>query len=362
MRKILHIDMDAFYASVEQRDDPALRGIPLAVGSAGKRGVVMTANYEARVFGVGSAMPSGKALRLCPDLTFIKPRFDVYREVSQAVRAIFESYTDLVEPLSLDEAYLDVTEPKQGPPSGTLVARLIKRDILQETGLTASAGVSVGKFLAKVASGMNKPDGLTIILPEEAEAFVAQLAVEKIHGVGPVTAKRMNSLGIRTGADLRQHSVEQLTEWFGKVGAHYYRIARGIDERPVNPNRERKSLGAETTFQVDLLEPQKLLEALGPIVETVEARLTKAKLKGHTVTVKFKYADFSTITRSRTLPVPVGGRAEIFAAAKDVLLHAERPDGKVRLLGVTVSNFTDPAEPLRQPSMFEGELATHSTG
>ena len=351
MRKILHLDMDAFYASVEQRDDPALRGVPLAVGSAGKRGVVMTASYEARVFGVGSAMPSGKALRLCPELTFVKPRFDVYREVSGTVRAIFESYTDLVEPLSLDEAYLDVTEPKQGPPSGTLAARLIKRDILQETGLTASAGVSAGKFLAKVASGMNKPDGLTVILPEEAEAFVARLQVGKIHGVGPVTARRMNSLGIRTGADLRQHSVEQLTEWFGKVGAHYYRIARGIDERPVNPNRERKSLGAETTFQTDLLEPQKLLDALGPIVATVEARLAKAKLKGQTVTVKFKYADFSIITRSRTLPTPVDGREEIFTVAQDLLLHAERPQGRVRLLGVTVSNFADEAVGAVQPAL-----------
>ena len=352
VRKILHIDMDAFYASVEQRDNPALRGIPLAVGSSGQRGVVMTASYEARVFGVGSAMPSGKALRLCPELTFVKPRFDVYREVSSAVRAIFEHYTDLVEPLSLDEAYLDVTEPKQGPPSGTLVARLIKRDILQETGLTASAGVSVGKFLAKVASGMNKPDGLTVILPEEAEAFVARLEVGKIHGVGPVTARRMNSLGIRTGTDLRQHSLEQLTDWFGKVGAHYYRIARGIDERPVNPNRERKSLGAETTFQVDLLEPQKLLDALGPIVETVEARLTKAKLKGQTVTVKFKYADFSTITRSRTLPTPVDGHEEIFSVARDLLLHAERPQGRVRLLGVTVSNFAGEEVSTVQPTLF----------
>lgn len=341
MRKIIHVDMDAFYASVEQRDNGALRGIPLAVGSAGKRGVVMTASYEARKFGVRSAMPSARALRLCPNLTFTPPRFDAYREVSRTIREVFSRYTDLVEPLSLDEAYLDVTEPKQGPASGTLIAKRVKQDILEATSLTASAGVSSSKFLAKIASDMQKPDGLTVITPDEAEAFIAQLAIEKFFGVGPVTARRMKDLDIHTGADLRIHSEAQLIEWFGKAGGHYHRICRGVDERPVNPNREHKSIGAENTFGTDLLEPADLLPELIPIATSVEKRLKRAGLKGKTVTLKIKYADFTQITRSRTLAFSVDAEATICDIAKDLLLNSERPQKPIRLLGITLSNFID---------------------
>ena len=348
MRKIIHIDMDAFYASVEQRDNPALRGIPLAVGSAGKRGVVMTASYEARKFGVGSAMPSGRALRLCPNLTFTPPRFEAYGEVSRMVREVFSRYTDLIEPLSLDEAYLDVTEPKQGPASATLIAKRIKQDILEATSLTASAGVSSSKFLAKIASDMQKPNGLTVITPDEAEAFVTQLAIEKFFGVGPVTARRMKDLGIHTGADLRTHSEAQLVEWFGKAGGHFFRICRAIDERPVNPNREHKSIGAETTFATDLLEPADLIPELNPIATSVEKRLRRAGLKGKTVTLKVKYADFRQITRSRTLPLPIDAQETICEIAQDLLLHSERPQKPIRLLGITLSNFIDEDAPNEQ--------------
>jgi len=333
--------MDAFYASVEQRDNRALQGIPLAVGSAGKRGVVMTASYEARKFGVGSAMPSGRALRLCPNLTFTPPRFEAYREVSGIIREVFSRYTDLIEPLSLDEAYLDVTDPKQGPASGTLIAKRIKRDILEATSLTASAGVSSSKFLAKIASDMQKPDGLTVITPDQAEAFVAALAIEKFFGVGPVTARRMKDLGIHTGADLRTHSEAKLIEWFGKAGGHYYRICRAIDERPVNPNREHKSIGAENTFGEDLLEPSDLLPELAPIAASVEKRLKRAGLKGKTVTLKIKYADFTQITRSRTLPLPIDAQDTVCEIAQDLLLNSERPQKPIRLLGITLSNFID---------------------
>ncbi|MEO5931445.1 MAG: DNA polymerase IV, partial [Candidatus Kapaibacterium sp.] len=244
MRKIIHIDMDAFYASIEQREDPELRGRPVAVGGS-KRGVVMAASYEARAFGVRSAMPSGLALRKCPDLVFVKPRFELYRAISHQVREIFRSYTDLVEPVSIDEAYLDVTDAKKGLPSGTLIARSIKEEIHEATGLTASAGISFNKFLAKTASGMNKPDGLTVILPDDAEAFLATLPIERFHGIGPATTRRMRSLGIENGGDLRERSERELVENFGKSGRYYFRIVRGMDGREVSPDRERKSLGAE---------------------------------------------------------------------------------------------------------------------
>ena len=350
-RKIIHIDMDAFYASVEQRDNAALRGIPLAVGSAGARGVVMTASYEARKFGVRSAMPSGRALRLCPDLTFTPPRFEAYREVSRVIREIFSRYTDLIEPLSLDEAYLDVSEPKLGPASGTLSARRVRQDILAETELTASAGVASNKFLAKIASDMHKPDGLTVITPEQAEAFVAELPVERFFGVGPVTAKKMQALGLRTGADLRRHSEAQLVSWFGKVGRHYYRICRAQDERRVNPNREHKSVGAETTFAEDLLEPAQLALELRPLAAKVQTRVRRANLKGKTLTLKVKYADFTQITRSRTLIVATDSEAHMLAAATDLLMNSERPQRPVRLLGITLSKLSAADAPVTQPRL-----------
>ena len=353
MRKIIHVDMDAFYASVEARDDPALRGLPLAVGSAGARGVVMTASYEARKFGVRSAMPSSRALRLCPDLRFVPPRFEAYREVSATVRAIFKVHTDLVEPLSLDEAYLDVSDPKLGPASGTIQARLIKQEILKETGLSASAGVSSSKFLAKIASDLDKPNGLSVITPDRAKAFVAGLPVEKFFGVGPVTAKRMKELGIHTGADLRTHTEAQLREWFGKAGGHYYRICRAIDERPVNPEREHKSLGAETTFRTDLSAASELLGELAPIAATVEKRLKRAGLQGRTVTLKIKYADFTLVTRSRTLVGPVDSQTAIRETARDLLLNSDRPHKPIRLLGITLSNFMTEADTVQPALEFD---------
>ena len=260
MRKILHVDMDAFYASVEQRDRPELRGRPVAVGSASERGVVMTASYEARRFGVGSAMPTARALRLCPELVVVPARFEAYRAVSAEIRTIFERYTDLVEPLALDEAYLDVTEPKRGPASATLLAQHIKADIRSETHLTASAGVSTGKFLAKVASALDKPNGLTVIPPERAEAFLAELPIERFHGVGPRTAERMRALGIHDGGDLRAFDPHELTRIFGKLGRFLHEVARGIDERPVVSHREPKSLGAETLERITFLMSRRYIE------------------------------------------------------------------------------------------------------
>lgn len=339
MRKIIHVDMDAFYASVEQRDRPELRGRPVAVGGSGARGVVMTASYEARRFGVGSAMPTARALRLCPELIVVAPRFPVYKEVSGAVRAIFERYTPLVEPLSLDEAYLDVTSPLQGPPSATLLARAIKADVRRHTGLTASAGVAGGKFLAKVASGMDKPDGLTVIPPEEADAFLATLPVERFHGVGPRTAARLRELGIHTGADLRARDEEELAERFGKLGRFFHAIARGIDDRPVVPNRARKSVGSETTFAQDLERREELEPVLASLCEQVAHHLARARLAARTVTVKVRYRDFRIVTRSRTLPSDVCDARELLAAARVLAFDTPRPAGPVRLLGVSVSHL-----------------------
>jgi DNA polymerase IV len=339
MRKIIHVDMDAFFASVEQRDDPTLAGQPVAVGGTSRRGVIAAASYEARAFGVRSAMPTAVALRRCPHLILVPSRFDAYREASRRIRAIFLRYTDLVEPLSLDEAYLDVTQPKQGPPSATLLARLIKRDILEETRLTASAGVSFNKFLAKVASDLNKPDGLAVILPEEADAFIAGLSVERFHGVGPVTAEKMRALGIRTGADLRLKTEEELREYFGKAGSHFYRIARAQDERRVNPDRERKSVGAERTFFDDTDSLDVLGERLRPIAERVAERLTASGLRGRTITLKIKYDDFRQITRARTLPHAVCEAAELFRTGCTLLSSPQPPERPVRLLGLSVSAF-----------------------
>jgi DNA polymerase IV len=346
-RTILHVDLDAFFAAVEQRDDPALRGRPIAVGGAGPRGVVMTASYEARPFGVRSAMPSTVAKRLCPELLFVKARFDAYRKASARIREVLLSYTDLVEPLSLDEAYLDVTEPKRGPPSGTLIARAIKEEIRAATGLTASAGVSFNKFLAKLASDLRKPDGLAVIRPEEAEAFVAGLPVERFHGVGPATAAKMRAMGIHTGADLRDRREDELVARFGKAGRHYFRIARGVDERPVEPDRERKSLGAERTFDEDLTEVEAMLARLEPIAETVAERLTRAETAGRTVTLKIKHSDFTITTRSRTLAREVRARDELLRLAAELLRVPTPPRLPVRLLGLTVSNFPDAPDAAR---------------
>jgi len=340
VRKIIHVDMDAFYASVEQRDDPTLRGRPLAVGG-GHRGVVAAASYEARRYGIRSAMPSVTAKRRCAELVFVKPRFDVYREVSNQIRAIFADYTDLVEPLSLDEAYLDVSEDRLGLGSARAIAEDIRGRIRKETGLTASAGVSYCKFIAKLASDYRKPDGLTVIRPEQGPDFVASLPVGRFHGVGPVTARKMEALGIVTGADLRALSLAELEARFGSSGQWYWSICRGIDGREVRPDRPYKSVSAERTFDVDLTEPARLASELERISVYAWGRVERAAVTGRTVTLKVKYADFSLITRSRSFSLPIPDR-EAFAKAGQALLSAITPVPKgVRLLGLGLHNLCD---------------------
>nr|WP_277819240.1 DNA polymerase IV [Pseudoroseomonas vastitatis] len=353
VRKIIHIDMDAFYASVEQRDDPSLRGRPLAVGGSRERGVVAAASYEARRFGVRSAMPSRTALRLCPDLVFVPPRFERYREISQRIRGIFLDYTPLVEPLSLDEAYLDVTENLQGVPTATRIAREIRGRILGETALTASAGISYNKFLAKLASDHRKPNGQFVITPQMGAEFVAELEVGRFHGIGPATAARMNSLGIRTGRDLREQGLAFLAAHFGKAGAHFHAISRGEDNRPVVPDRPRKSSGSETTYPRDLASPEEIeagVEALG--LEVWEWCETSGKL-GRTVTLKVKYADFQQITRSRSSFEPVSSRAALAGTAIELARGLFPLLKKVRLLGVTVSNFEGDQAPGKAQMAFD---------
>ncbi|MBD2108669.1 DNA polymerase IV [Nodosilinea sp. FACHB-13] len=355
MRKIIHVDMDAFYASVEQRDFPQYRGKPLVVGGRPEqRGAVAAASYEARQYGIHSAMPARIAQQRCPNLIFARPRFEVYKAVSQQIRAIFHRYTDLVEPLSLDEAYLDVTTNALEEPSALVLARAIKADIHSTTQLTASAGVSVNKFLAKMASGQNKPDGLTLILPEQAEAFVAALPIEKFHGIGYVTARKMRALGIATGADLRQRTEADLVQHFGKVGHFYYRVAQGEDDRPVNPNRIRKSLGAERSFSPDLTDLADMTAALGSVAAEVISRLQEQRCRGHTLTLKVKYANYRQITRSRTFVAAIGAESPILPWAEEMLLahlDAQRPTPEdyrsqpVRLLGLTLSNLEPTGEP-----------------
>ncbi len=347
-RKIIHVDMDAFYASVEQRDDPALKGRPLAVGGSRERGVVAAASYEARAFGVRSAMPSRTAARLCPDLVFVPPRFDRYREVSAQIREVFLEHTPLVEPLSLDEAYLDVTENRTGLPTATAVARTIRAEILARTGLTASAGVSYNKFLAKLASDMRKPNGMFVITPEQGPGFVEELAVSRFHGVGPATAARMEVLGIRTGRDLRDRSLAFLQQHFGKAGAHFHAIARGEDHRPVVPDRPRKSSGSETTYDRDLARPEEVEGGIGVLADEVWAWCESTGQRGRTVTVKLRWADFQQATRSRTLPSPVSDRAALVRIALELLRSLYPLTRKVRLLGVTVSGFDH--APSRNPS------------
>ena len=347
IRKIIHIDMDAFYASVEQRDDPSLRGRPVAVGHGSKRGVVAAASYEARAFGVRSAMPSTTAMRKCADLVFVPPRFEVYRAVSRQIRAIFADYTPLIEPLSLDEAYLDVTENRRGIPTATATAAEIRARILDETGLTASAGISYNKFLAKLASDHRKPNGQFVITPAMGPGFIEGLPVAKFHGVGPVTAAKMNSLGIGTGADLRCQSIAFLQRHFGKSGAWYYAIARGEDDRPVVPDRPRKSSGSETTFADDLTDPIAIEAGVQAMADDVWAWCEKAQAFGHTVTVKIKFADFRQATRSRTLSAPVGSQALLLETSIALVRLVYPLTIGIRLVGVTVSNFRGQV-PVRQ--------------
>lgn len=338
-RKIIHIDMDAFYASVEQRDHPEWKGKPIAVGGGGRRGVVAAASYEARAYGVRSAMPGFKASRLCPQLIFVKPRFTVYRQVSQQIREIFFEYTDLVEPLSLDEAYLDVTENKKNLPSATLIAEEVRKRIYETTQLTASAGVSFNKFLAKIASDINKPNGLKLIAPEEAEAFLEQLPVESFHGIGKVTARRLHRMGIYKGADLKKLSLEELLQRFGRVGKHFYHIVRAEDNRPVNPNRIRKSIGAERTFSKDIHQLEELQEKLRPLIEKVFQYMEKQENFGRTLTLKMKSHDFHIHTRSKTYQSELNRLAELEQAAFDLLRAHYEEVIPVRLIGLSMSNL-----------------------
>ncbi|WP_292901374.1 DNA polymerase IV [Nonlabens sp.] len=337
-RKIIHVDMDAFYASVEQHDNPDLKGKPIAVGGSSDRGVVAAASYEARKYGVRSAMPSVTAKRLCPDLIFVKSRFDRYREVSAQIREIFYDYTDLVEPLSLDEAYLDVTENKYNFPSATIIAYEIRRRIYEVTGITASAGISVNKFIAKIASDYNKPNGQKTIVPEEIIPFLEQLDIRKFHGIGKVTAEKMYQFGIFTGFDLKQKSQEFLADNFGKSGTHYYKIVRGMHKSPVKADRIRKSLGAERTFDENISSEIFMKERLIQIAEEIEKRIAKSDVAGKTVTLKIKFRDFKTQTRSKTLPYFIRDKEAILNTAIE-LMEQESFRESVRLLGITLSNL-----------------------
>ncbi|WP_375410972.1 DNA polymerase IV [uncultured Methylobacterium sp.] len=339
IRKIIHIDMDAFYASVEQRDDPALRGRPLAVGGSRERGVVAAASYEARVFGVRSAMPSVTARRLCPDLVFVKPRFEVYKAVSAEIQAVFAEHTPLVEPVSLDEAYLDVTENLQGLATATEVARAIRAEILTRTGLVASAGVSYNKFLAKVASDFRKPDALFVITPAMGPAFVEALPIGRFHGVGPVTEAKMKQVGILTGGDLKARSLADLQAVFGSSSGYYYGVARGIDERPVRAHRIRKSVGAESTFSEDTTEFAVLVERLQPILDKVWAACVNKDVSGRTATLKVKFSDFEQITRARSLRMPVGSREALAQISVGLLRDVFPLRRSVRLIGVSLSGL-----------------------
>ena len=352
VRKIIHVDMDAFYASVEQRDAPELRGRPLAVGGSSLRGVVAAASYEARVFGVRSAMPSSVARRRCPELVFVKPRFEVYAAVSRQIHAIFADYTDAIEPLSLDEAYLDVTVDQRGLGSAKAIAEEIRARIREATGLTASAGVSYNKFIAKLASDQNKPDGLCVIPPGKGAAFVAGLPVKRFHGVGPVTAAKMSRLGIETGADLRDRPIEFLRAHFGSYAEYLHRAARGVDERPVRSSRTSKSIGAERTFERNLSTQTEIDAALAHVAATAWARAERKQARGRTVTLKLRDSQFHTITRARSLGDPVASEAEMLKIGH-LLIAPELPiAGGIRLLGLTLSSIvreheeTQPALPL----------------
>lgn len=338
LRKIIHVDMDAFYASVEQLDNPALRGKPVAVGGSSERGVVSAASYEARKFGVRSAMSSIIAKRNCPELIFVKTNFDRYKEISKAIRKIFYDYTDLVEPLSLDEAYLDVTVNKKGNPSATMIAQEIRQRIFDELHLTASAGISINKFIAKVASDYNKPNGQKTVNPEEVVQFLEDLEIRKFYGVGKVTAEKMFKVGIFTGKDLKKKSLEFLDEKFGKSGSYYYHVVRGIHNSEVKPHRTPKSVGAERTFTENLSSEIFMLERLEQIAEELERRLKKSKIAGKTITLKIKYSDFTLQTRSKTLPYFISDGKLILETAKD-LLYQDKLENSVRLLGISLANL-----------------------
>ena len=338
-RKIIHIDMDAFYASVEQRDNPELRGKPVAVGGSAERGVVAAASYEARKFGVHSAMPSITAKRQCPDLIVVKPRFEVYKTISRQIRDIFAEHTPIIEPLSLDEAYLDVTENLQGIPLARDVALRIREKIKADTDLNASAGISYNKFLAKLASDHRKPNGQYVISPEMGPAFVEKLPVGKFHGIGPATSAKMNGLGIFTGVDMRNQTLEFMNANFGKAGAYYYWISRGVDERPVRSNRIRKSVGAENTFSSDLQELDPLVSELEPLIDKVWRHCEATGSRGRTVTLKVKFADFEMITRSRSVPSPIANRDDLARLSIGLLENTLPLPKAVRLLGVSLSSL-----------------------
>jgi DNA polymerase-4 len=342
LRKIVHIDMDAFYAAVEQRDQPALRGLPIAVGGGQTRGVVMTASYDARRFGVRSAMPGARAARLCPELVFVRPRFEVYKEVSRQIRAIFRQHATLVEPLSLDEAYLDVTEPPNGPLPAVAIARAIKDQIRDETGLTASAGVSCNKFLAKLASDMEKPDGLCLIRPAQVLDVLAELPIERFFGVGPATASRLRAAGIRRGADLQALDEAAAVHRLGRSGAHYWRLAQGRDDRPVVPDRSRKSLSVETTFDQDIAGVTELTAALEELARDLAARLAQSGYQALTVHLKIKYLDFRISTRQTTLREAPRSAESLAAVGRHLLLRAPLA-APVRLLGIGVGGATTEA-------------------
>lgn len=337
-RKIIHIDMDAFFASVEQMDNPSLRGKPIAVGGSENRGVVAAASYEARKFGVRSAISGVLAKKNCPELIFVKPRFDRYKEISAKIHKIFHEYTDLVEPLSLDEAYLDVTKNKKGNPSATLLAQEIRLRILNEVGLTASAGISINKFVAKIASDYNKPNGQKTVHPDEVVSFLEELPIRKFYGVGKVTTEKMYQLGIFTGLELKNQSLEFLEKYFGKSGSFYYNVVRGIHNSEVKSNRITKSVAAEHTFDVNLSSEIFMMEQLESIANSLERRLKKNKVSGKTVTLKIKYSDFTQQTRSKTLPYFISDKGLIIETVKE-LLYQERMKDSVRLLGISLSNL-----------------------
>lgn len=355
-RRILHIDMDSYYCSIEARDFPELRGKPLVVGGSRERGVVASASYEARAFGIHSAMPSVTAKKRCPDLVFMPPRFDVYRAVSQQIREIFHEYTDLVEPLSLDEAYLDVTENKKGISIATEIAEEIRSKILATTGLTASAGVSFQKFLAKMASDQKKPNGLFVIRPSQAEAFMETLPIRKFHGIGPATTEKMKRLGIETGADLKLQTVEFLRAQFGKSGPYFYDLVRGIDEREVNPARVRKSLGKEDTFPVDLSDFDDLREAVLALVEDVWNLIEKRELHGRTATLKVKYADFEQITRSKSFSKPIETSVQLGGTVVALLQTLFPLRTAIRLIGVTMSGFDLQGDEVKETDQLRLDL------
>jgi len=354
MRKIIHIDMDAFFASVEQLDNPQLRGKPVAVGGSGERSVVAAASYEARKFGVRSAMPSVIAKRLCPDLIFVKHNFDRYHEVSGSVFKIFREYTDLIEPLSIDEAFLDVTDDKQKIGSATVIAKSIRDEIRHRTGLTASAGISVNKFLAKIASDINKPDGLFLIRPEEAEKFIEELAVEKFYGIGKVTAQKMHQLGIHKGSDLKKWDQVSLVRNFGKAGIFFHNIARGIDDRPVEADQERKSVGTEITYEKDLTTRFEIIAELYKLEKELMERLIQSETTGRTITLKVKFSDFRQITRSKTLQNYIRSFDTLHREVSTIRKTLKLEEGsRIRLLGVTISNLETEDEDDRQLHLFE---------